>query len=315
MTENTNQINLREAMGLFNELRNLSNAIPKGDPLDDPSVVAITFDELPAGQPDFSMIDEGDEISYMMPEAPVFYGDPAHGGPVDAVMNTVRSYVANAIKSLGAATGKELATVKRSVNAVGVRVNSNNARINTLNNTVTNLRRQQAAVVNSYKRSKYLQAALSAAQALPGIQAHNFFFTPEHKSTLEALAGFAEGAEAMTIPAALDGATVGAVGGSFNQAELQAIVTALVGDRDDLIATVNAISDELATLKAKGEELHASTDAYRAYFAQPSTIMQVAKLVPSQLDDQEKSWVEAGLKILFGAAKAGGTGSTLSISI
>lgn len=302
-------INVTDAIGLFSQLKGLMASIPQGDPLDDPEVIGMSITaEAPAGDP-LIMIDER-ELDYSVPAVIGGYGE---GGPVDAVTGWVRDYVASAIKNLGGATAKELSAVKRSINAITQRVNGINSRVNTNSNSIMALKRQQSAVVSSYKRSKYMQAALSAAQSLPGIQAHNYFFTPEHKDLLASIEGFGEAVEGMTLPAEVSGTALAAAPAAYDQAVMQSHLTALASDRDDLIAAVNALRAELDKLKGKGEELAVAAEDYAPYFAQASTVMQIAKLVPSQLDDQERSWVEAALKIVFGAAKVGGSSLSLSI--
>lgn len=305
-------INIGDALTLMTQLKELSRSIPVGDSLDDPSVVGMISEvpEAPLGDPLTMMDDDGFDY-----DIPVMMGGPGYGegGPLDGVTGWVRDFVAAAIKNLGAATGKELNAVKKAINTVNTRVNGINARVNTNSNAINALRRQQSAVVSSYKRGKYMQAALSAAQSLPGIQAHNFFFSPEHKETLSTLGAFAEAVEYITIPAAITATPLSAVTGAYDQAALQALITGLTADRDALITAVNSLASELDQLKGKGEELHAAVEDYEPFFAQASTVMQIAKLVPSQLDDQERSWVESALKIVFGVAKVGGSSLSLSI--
>lgn len=151
-----------------------------GDPLQDPELMALTV----TGDPWVDLQDlDMDDFDLGEPGEPVV----PYGAPMDImgpVRTYVQSYISNAIKTIGAATGKDLSKIRNQVNAVGKKVNTNGRSISTLRSQIAALRRAQSVAYNDYRKNKYFLAALSAAQSLPGVQAHNFFHSDPHKEQM-----------------------------------------------------------------------------------------------------------------------------------
>lgn len=236
------------------------------------------------------------------------YGDPATGGITDWVVRQLN----NLKRSLGVSTTKMVNSVRRDVKTNRGIIRGVQRRLEQNRRELYKLRKGLAAKHQEQSKNKWLQAALSAAQSIPGIYASNILHSDEFKKVVLSENAFAKAVSEVNVGNDTTAATVNAVPAAFDQVALQTIISQIVTNQDTIIAQQNVIKAALNGLTDEGGDTKEAYDELEKILEE-NVIQQLAELVPSQLDDTQKAMYESLMKIIIPGFSGSGGGFELKL--
>lgn len=248
------------------------------------------------------------------------YGDPAHGGVRDRIGAWLGN-VAGAAEVAQVAATTSLKEVVDRVNGLLNQVKDNSGRVRSVASQVSGansrIRRLQQLVSGHGARLMKLEQGetqnewekmmLSVAQILPGLRAYNLFSSAKYKAKDTALKAFAAAAQT-TLTSDADDVSLSAVTAVTGNtiADINAAIDALEARDDAILEQLNALNTDLrAIVVAFGEAGLEDAIADWETANAPSTVIDLARLLPSQIRNEKAALIEAFAKYVLGEVPDG----------
>ena len=255
------------------------------------------------------MTSEFDQFDFSAP-----YGMPdSYGGIWDRFTGAVKS-----------ATGKTSSIVKRLTTKVNKLVQSSNrhkGQIRKNHKDIEQVKRRANAAYYMSKRSakvineefgeetQYVRAALSAAQAIPGIRALNLFESEQFDDLIKFLISQTDNVEDLKVKTSDTDYSLDALSGAPNWDELAARDDELLGAVNELRADMQAL---IIALKDGGDN-KATLEAF-AEAKEATMLTSLAKILPSQIRRKQEAVVQGIAKHVLGSVGNGGDLFNFSLS-
>lgn len=309
-------ITFKEGLELFKAVQGLTQTDEADEAYGDHIEEIDPDDALPFGEMMESQVDTWQDI----PEMPEHvYGDHARnvrasdenfGGIMDDARRMVVSTVRGAVNRLtGDINGKIRGVNNRVVNN-SRRLNGHDAQLRRIRSVVN----KQTRVVRKSTRNLFINAALAAASGLPGIKAYSWETGETQQAEFKSRADVAKSLETLTIPTKLEQDPLTDQPVTPTQATLNASFDKLEDQQGEIITAINQLFTELEEVKAKAETHAADVDKVAALKVK-NTIIDLAKLVPSQLSNEKQALYETAMKFFFGGSGTTGTGISINASL
>lgn len=233
------------------------------------------------------------------------------GGPLDSIISTFGAATNKSVGTLGDAVKRLGVQVANEVKRIDARINNIDIKNRAQDSAQTSLRQMVARMDQAWRsqfgtESRWRQAALFVVNQIPGLRAYDIVSSAEIIALYKYLAAVVKDAEDYDLGAAAL-TTPAAVGATFVQADVQAIITALANNIKAVNGVVGDICTYLGERAEVADDLKLSAALTRLeQFAQKDIFGQLGAIAPGQLEDRERAGVEMAGKFLLGGARTPG---------
>lgn len=255
--------------------------------------------------PDFGGPFESDDLRLQIPAT-------NYGGPIDAVVGLFTSATTKTISALGGATKKALGEVAKEVKALKTRDGAQQRQINKIiadiKSMMTRFSRTEARWAQYFgKKGRWTRALLFAASKMLGLRAVNILSSAQFIAVASYLLEIGKLADDFTLGSPVLVA-VPQVGVAYSQVDMDAIRDALEARDVAIAAAVASIVTYLEDQAKASNDLKMKDQmtSLKGICAK-DLFVQVAQLVPGQLQDREQAIAESALTYFGGQARVPGS--------